>query len=419
MSKYLSPLLNNLKELNSKNEGYSISCFNKYYKIINFSPGPAQINKKILDEVKNEIFKNDSKYKYGVTPFEMSHRSPEFNNILDNVNDKLRLFMKIPKDFVIIWTQGGGHGQFSSIPLNMKRIFKNVIGGYYVTGTWSSRAYEESKKFIKSHNLNEIYYKNYKNPIEYNILPEKFIKNEIDYLYLCSNETVNGTEFKKNGISLPNRKQLGKTKLVVDMSSDFLMKEVDWSCIDVAFACTSKNMGLAGSNVLILRRELLNNYDENEKIPCILDWKLYHDSGSLYNTPSVFNLYLFEKILDCYFDEMKNITQMDNYNQAKAQYLYDYLDNSKLFKCSIVDIKSRSNINIPFIVGNGNPILRCQFLDYCYKHNVIGLRTKTPFNYEDLNLLEPLRISLYNGIELEDVKYLIKIMENFEKIVLE
>ena len=145
MSKYLSPLLNNLKELNSKNEGYSISCFNKYYKIINFSPGPAQINKKILDEVKNEIFNNDSKYKYGVTPFEMSHRSPEFNNILDNVNDKLRLFMKIPKDFVIIWTQGGGHGQFSSIPLNMKRIFKNVIGGS-ISAYRAGRRVEQFKK---------------------------------------------------------------------------------------------------------------------------------------------------------------------------------------------------------------------------------------------------------------------------------
>jgi phosphoserine aminotransferase len=402
---------------NVKNfDGYSILPSNNLYSLTNVSPGPATINPLVLKEISDELT-NDNICKYGYTSLEMSHRSPEFDTIITNVNKKIKSFMEIPDEFSIIWTQGGGHGQFSAIPLNMNHVFESVVGYYFVTGTWSSRAFKESQKFINSVNMTEGFYKNFKNNLEYNKLPTKIkVPKDASYLYICSNETVNGLEFKSNSIKYPTKKELGDTKLIVDMSSDFLMKKIDWSNIDMAFACTSKNMGAPGANVIIIKKKLLENmkYNLDKPIPCVLDWKLYADSNSLYNTPAVFNFYLLDKILDKYIDEMKNIEQMDNYNQAKGEYIYNFLDNSEDFTPCVKDISSRSNVNIPFIVGDGGDEIRSNFLEHCYNHNLVGLRTKTPFSYDSMGLIEPLRISLYNGIKIEDVKRIIEIMEVFK-----
>lgn len=415
--KIYMPIVKNIgAKLNPYFNGYSISQNNNLYSLTNVSPGPAKINPITIEKICNEISNKNkiNKYVYGNTPLEMSHRSPEFNIILENLNKKIKNLMEIPDDFTIIWTQAGGHGQFSSIPLNMNRIFHDTFGCYAVTGTWSSRAYEEAKKFIRTKNITEDYYKNINNTLEYNDMPlELNIPKDADYLYICSNETVNGIEFKNDGISYPDREKLGKTKLVVDMSSDFLMKKINWKNIDVAFACTSKNMGVAGANILIIKKNLLNKIDKNKNIPCVLDWKAYEETNSLYNTPAVFNLYLLDHILDDYIEKMENIENVEIYNKKKAQILYDFLDNNANFYCCVKDKKLRSNVNIPFIVGNGNSEIRNKFLDYCYKHNVVGLRTQTPFSYESLGIVEPLRISLYNGITIEDVKYIVSLMKEF------
>lgn len=413
--KYFSSIKKNFYKGKTLFDGYSISPNNTSYLLSNFSPGPATINPLVIKDVSKDL--NGELIKYGSTPLEISHRSPEFSKILENVNTKIKSFMEIPDEFTIIWTQAGGHGQFSAVPLNMNRVFKDVIGYYLVTGTWSSRAHNESIKFIKSHNLNKSFYETNKNILEYNKLPENLdIPEDADYLYICSNETVNGTEFKESGIKYPTREKLKKTKLVVDMSSDFMMKKINWKNIDVAFACTSKNMGVAGANVVIIRKDLINCTKENKDvpIPCVLDWKLYSDSNSLYNTPAVFNMYLLNKVLDNYIDEMKTIENMEKYNELKAKLFYSFLDDNDIFTPCVTDKKSRSNINIPFIVGDGKEEIKSQFLEHCYNHNVVGLRTKTPFSYESMGLIEPLRISLYNGIKLEDVERIIQVMKAFQ-----
>ena len=154
----------------------------------------------------------------------------------------------------------------------------------------------------------------------------------------------------------------------------------------------------------------------NNNIPCTLDWNLYYESNSLYNTPSIFNIYLINHILDYYIDN-GGIKEMENISRQKAKLIYDLLDNSEIYKPFISNTKIRSNINIPFIVCNGNKDMMSKFLDYCNKNNVVGLRTKTPFKYEELNMNEPLRISLYNGITIEDTKNLVNVMESFERIL--
>ena len=411
MSKYLRRFINHIDDLTGI-KGYSLRANNKDYKVINVSPGPAQINSKIINKIQNDLSNN---YSYGVTPLEMSHRSPEFLQILDNVNNKLRKFLKIPENFDILWTQGGGHGQFSAIPLNMKNI-PNMKGNYLVTGTWSGRAFNESKKFIDTSNSLE----NNKEVLSLtlNDIPEKIDLKKKGYYYLCSNETVNGTEFREDGIPYPSRNQLNGSKLFVDMSSDLCTKVVKWNKIDMAFACTSKNLGIAGANVTIIRKDLLEHikkFDKND-IPGILDWNIYKNTNSLYNTPAIFNIYIIEKILDYYIDDLWGIENIETLSKTKAECVYNLMDDSLLYKPLVTNKKVRSNINIPFIIESEE--IRDKFLEYTFMNNIVGFRTKTPFVYGDYKLIEPLRISLYNGISVKDTLHLVEVMKNFEQIYL-
>lgn len=401
-------------------EGYNLLCCQKKYKIVNCSPGPTQIPHEVLDNMKEDMFVAEPEYSYGITPLEISHRSPEFNEIMQNVNKKLRTYMKIPKEFTILWTRGGGHGQFAAIPLNLQNI-PDVKGNYVVTGSWSSRAYQESTKFVRSRSSTEEYFNGFI-PLQYNTIPRKFEVDKDDtYLYLCSNETINGTEFREDGIPYPTREERENNLLVVDMSSDFGMKEIDWRKIDVAFACTSKNFGVSGANITIIRKNVLekikdiNSYANN--IPGVLDWNLYEATDSLYNTPAIFNIYLIEKLLD-YYVNSGGITTIEKQSKEKARLVYDILDSSELFHAVISDDEIRSNINIPFLIGDGSDSIRSKFLVFCYQHNIIGLRTKTPFKYSAFQMKEPLRISLYNGISIDDVSHICNVMKKFEELAL-
>tara|TARA_Y100000991_G_C21908494_1_gene321212 strand:- start:604 stop:1020 length:417 start_codon:yes stop_codon:yes gene_type:complete len=137
------------------------------------------------------------------------------------------------------------------------------------------------------------------------------------------------------------------------MSSDFLMKEINWSVVDVAFACTSKNMGIPGANILIIRNSVLSEINGDD-VPCILDWNLYNNANSLYNTPAVFNIYLLDKILDDYVSKMIKIENIHKASIEKSELFYNFLDNNVMFSPIIVDKTCRSIVNIPFIIGDGN-----------------------------------------------------------------
>lgn len=403
-----------VKDLNTKYDGYALNAFYKNKNVLNFSPGPTQLPNNVINEIKSDIFLDNSIYTYGATPLEISHRSPEFSKILTNVNNDMKKFLKIPDDFSILWTQGGGHGQFSAVPLNFNNMNNNKKCNYVVTGTWSDRSFKESKKFSNSYNSYNHLQKNIL-PLKLDNIEEYPIINENDkYVYICSNETVNGIEFRNDGIPYPCREQLKDSKLVVDMSSDMGMKNINWKDVDVAFCCTSKNFGVAGANISIVRNNILEmTKNVNNKIPCTLDWNLYKCSNSLYNTPAIFNIYIIEKILK-YYLSIGGIDEIEKQSKEKSKLVYNMLDNSKLFHPIVLNKKIRSNINIPFIIGDGSSELRSMFLDFCYKNNIVGLRTQTPFNYSDFNMIEPLRISLYNGISVEDTKELVNIMNIFE-----
>ena len=341
----------------------TLSKYNKFKPLINFSPGPAQIHPNIL--------KNIIKKKYSVHPLEMNHRCIEFELLLKRVNKNMRTFMKIPNDFSIMWTQGGAHAQFSAVPYNLCEDI-NDKAKYLVNGHWSKRAFNEASHIIQPQNSLKI--------------------NEDDiYLYMCSNETMNGIEIKH----YPNRTILGNTKLVLDMSSDFGMKQVPWKNVDVVFASCSKNFGCSGSTITIIRK----NISKNRIMPSILNWNMY--KNSIYNTPNVHHIHILDIVLKYYLNE--TIEKIEQQTNIKSKMVYDFLDNSKVFSPKIKDIVLRSNINIPFTLEKEE-----EFLKYCYRNNIVGLKTENPFN-EKL-----LRISLYNGITIENVNTLIKTMQQYE-----
>lgn len=399
-----------INSLNERFSGYSLKSFHPKESIINFSPGPAQFPKVVLDQIKEDLTKSC----HVITPLEISHRSPEFAIILSSVNENMKRFMRIPNDFTILWTHGGGHGQFSAVPLNLTYLINNnKRANYIVSGTWSQRAYNEACKIINAYDsLN-----NEDPSIKHNSLSaDRVVVTDDDaYVYYCSNETVNGTEFKKDGIPYPCRDTLKTAKSIIDMSSDFTMKNIDWTRVDVAFACTSKNLGLSGSTVTIIRTELLETikYDKTNYIPSVLDWNLYYNTNSLYNTPAVYNIYIVDKILN-YYIEKGGIDVLEEESKFKSSMMYKFLDESSLYSCLVSDKISRSNINIPFFVGDGNSKLRSKFLHFCYMNNIVGLRTKTPFRYSDYNMIEPLRVNLYNGVSIEETKKLVNVMKQFE-----
>tara|TARA_Y100000992_G_scaffold166378_1_gene111793 strand:- start:396 stop:1583 length:1188 start_codon:yes stop_codon:yes gene_type:complete len=388
------------------NIGYSLTSYIKNKATINVSPGPTQIPRKVLEKLNLDLSEKTNNWEFGVTPLEISHRSPEFLDILNNLNASIRSFMKIPDDFSILWTQGGGHGQFSAVPLNM--IGNNLKKAtYIVTGTWSERAAKEASKYL---NINTISINN-NNAITYTDLPyNELINTDDDYLYLCSNETVNGLEYIEKRNPIPNKDHLKNTKTVIDMSSDFLTKSVNWKNIDVAFACSSKNMGTAGSTITIVKKDLLNNNNNNDyPIPSILDWKLYDETDSLYNTPNIFNMYLMNELINYYVNEYNNIDQLELINKTKSNIIYETLEKSNEFSLLVNNKHYQSRMNIPFFVNNMN-----KFLEYSYINNIVGLRTKTPFDYKEFNMNEPLRISLYNGITLEDTVLLSNILQKYK-----
>lgn len=390
----------NTKILNNY-EGYHLTPYNKSKKIKNFSPGPTNIPSKVFTEIGDEIF-DHSKWTQGVSPLEISHRSPEFLRIKNSCEALIKQLLLVPRNYSVLWTHGGGNGQFSSVPLNM--IKKGKPAGYYVNGLWSHKSSLEAEKFGEVENIN----------ITNDDDDWSLIEKDFSYLYFCSNETVEGVEFREDSFKLPKKNKYN-TPVVVDMSSDLFSKSLDWSKIDVAFACAPKNFGIPGSAIVIINNELFDNYEDNnnEVIPSLLDWRILKSSDSFFNTLPVFNIYITEKILK-YYKKIGGVKKMEKKSKEKAELFYDFLnENQDFYKPVVEDDLKKSRMNVPFTVGDKSKELTIAFLKEAYKNNIVGLRTKTPF--QNLSEIEPLRASFYNGVSVTDVKYLISFMKKFKK----
>ncbi|MDR1640776.1 MAG: 3-phosphoserine/phosphohydroxythreonine transaminase, partial [Clostridiales bacterium] len=300
-------------------------------RVYNFSPGPAALPLPVLEKAGKEMTEyGDS----GMSVLEISHRSKAFLGIIQEAEKNIRGLLAIPDNYKVLFLQGGASTQFAMVPLN---LFKNRKADYIKTGQWAKKAIEQAKKYgeinVVASSEAEIYSR----------IPEidkSKYSPDADYVHFTINNTIYGTRFTE----LPDT---DKT-LVTDMSSSILSEPVDVSKFGLIYAGAQKNMGPAGLCVVIIREDLIGS--AVPETPIMLNYQTHASEGSLYNTPPTYSIYIANLVFE-WLKEQGGVSGIYEVNKEKAALLYDYLDNSSLFKGTVVK-KDRSLMNIPFVTGS-------------------------------------------------------------------
>ncbi|MDU5260823.1 MAG: 3-phosphoserine/phosphohydroxythreonine transaminase [Clostridium celatum] len=354
-------------------------------RVYNFAAGPAMLPEEVLKEAAAEMLDYNGT---GMSVMEMSHRSKIFEEIIQEAEQDLRDLMNIPDNYKVLFIQGGGSTQFAMVPMN---LMKNRVADYIITGQWAKKAAAEAKRYGK---INEVASSADKT---FSYIPDVSkikVSDDADYVYICHNNTIYGTTYHK----LPDIK--GKI-LVADMSSDILSQPIDVTKYGLIFAGVQKNIGPAGTVVVIIREDLITD-DVLEDTPTMLRYKIHADNKSLYNTPPAYGIYICGKVFK-YLKKLGGLEAMKKRNEEKAKILYDYIDSSELFKGTVVK-EDRSLMNVPFITGDKD--LDAKFVKEAKAagiENIKGHRT-----------VGGMRASIYNAMPIEGVKYLVEFMKKFE-----
>ena len=354
-------------------------------RVYNFSAGPAVLPEEVLQEAADEMLDYRGT---GMSVMEMSHRSKAYDTIIKDAEADLRELMNIPDNYKVLFLQGGASQQFAMIPMN---LMKNRVADYIVTGQWAKKAYQEASLYGKANKIASSEDKTFSYIPDCSDLP---ISEDADYVYICENNTIYGTKFK----TLPNTK--GKP-LVADVSSCFLSEPVDVTKYGVIYGGVQKNIGPAGVVIVIIREDLITE-DVLPGTPTMLRYKIHADADSLYNTPPAYGIYICGKVFK-WLKKMGGLEAMKERNEKKAKILYDYLDESKLFK-GTVRKEDRSLMNVPFITGNEE--LDAKFVKEAKEagfENLKGHRT-----------VGGMRASIYNAMPIEGVEKLVEFMKKFE-----
>ena len=358
----------------------------KYGRTYNFSAGPAMMPEPVLEEIAAEMMNYRGS---GMCVMEMSHRSKVFQQIRDEAEADLRKLMGIPDNYKVLFVQGGGTVQFAMVPIN---LMKNGVACYVETGAWSKKAIAEAKKYgevkIVASSKDE----------NFSYIPDCSdldIPEDADYVYICENETINGTTY----FNLPNTK--GKV-LVSDQSSMFLSRPCDVSKYGLIWAGVQKNVGPAGMAVVIIREDLIRE-DLDPKTPVYMSYKTHADNDSMYNTPNCWAIYCCGKVFKYLLDN-GGLEAMAKRNEEKAAILYDFLDQSKLFT-GAVRKEDRSLMNVPFVTPSKE-----QDADVVAASKAAGFD-----NLKGHKSVGGLRASIYNAMPKEGVEALVEFLKAYEK----
>ena len=371
---------NHEKRYEEKEEELSMS------RVYNFSAGPAVLPEEVLKEAAEEMLD----YKgCGMSVMEMSHRSKDFQDIIDEAEKDLRELMNIPDNYKVLFVQGGGHVQFAMVPMN---LMKNKVGDYIITGQWAKKAYTEAKLFGTANAVASSADRTFSYIPDCSDLP---IDENADYVYICLNNTIYGTVYHE----LPNPK--GKT-LVADISSCFLSEPIDVSKFGILWGGVQKNVGPAGVAIVIIREDLITE-DVLPGTPTMLRYKTYADNDSLFNTPPTYTIYMCGKVFK-WLKKMGGLEVMKERNEKKAKILYDFLDESRLFR-GTARKKDRSLMNVPFVTGD-------EELDALF---VKEAKAAGFVNLKGHRTVGGMRASIYNAMPIEGVEALVEFMREFEK----
>ena len=358
----------------------------KYGRTFNFSAGPAMMPEPVLEEIRDEMMNYRGS---GMCVMEMSHRSKVFQQIADEAQADLRKLMNIPDNYKVLFIQGGGTLQFAMVAMN---LMKNGKACYVETGAWSKKAIAEAKKYGEVQVVASSADKNFSYIPDCSDLD---IPEDADYVYICENETINGTTWNK----LPNTK--GHI-LVSDQSSMFLSRPCNVADYGLIWAGVQKNVGPAGMAVVIIREDLLRE-DLPEFVPTYLSYKTHADADSLYNTPNCWAIYCCGKVFK-YLLKNGGLEAMAKRNEEKAAILYDFLDGSKFFTGAVVK-EDRSLMNVPFVSPSKEQ-----------DAEVVAATKAAGFdNLKGHKSVGGLRASIYNAMPKEGVEALVDFLKKYEE----
>lgn len=355
-------------------------------RVYNFSAGPSMLPLEVLEKAQQTLPDyNDS----GMSVMELSHRSGLFTDIITEAEKLVRELMNIPDNYKVLFIQGGASQQFAMVPMNL--LVKSGKADFVNTGSWSKKAIKEAKKFGEVRVIASSEDENFTHIPK---IEKSMIDPEADYVHITTNNTIEGTAFRE----FPDT---GDVPLVADMSSNILSEEMDISKFGLIYAGAQKNIGPAGLTLVIIREDLIGNAPDTA--PTMLDYKTHSESGSLYNTPPTFAIYMAKLVFE-WLKEHGGIKAMQKVNEEKANLLYDYIEQSD-FYASPVKKDSRSLMNIPFVIPNHD--LDAKFVK---EAQAKGLET-----LKGHRSVGGMRASIYNAMPVEGVQALVDFMKEFEK----
>ena len=358
-------------------------------RVYNFSAGPAVLPEEVLNEAAAEMLDYNGS---GMSVMEMSHRSKWFQDIIDQAEADIRSLMAIPDNYKVLFLQGGASQQFSAVPMNLCGLpDASRKADYIITGQWAKKACQEAARFVDAQAIASSADETFSYIPDCSDLP---VREDADYVYICENNTIYGTVYHE----LPNTK--GKS-LVSDVSSMFLSQPHDVEKYGVIYGGVQKNVGPAGLVISVIREDLIPE-GAVDGCPTMLNWRTQADAGSMYNTPNCWAIYVCGKVFKWLLNK-GGLAEMAKLNQAKAKVLYDFLDESDLFK-GTVRAEDRSLMNVPFVTGD--PELDAQFVK---ESQAAGLE-----NLKGHRSVGGMRASIYNAMPIEGVETLVAFMKDFE-----
>ncbi|MFV0606827.1 MAG: 3-phosphoserine/phosphohydroxythreonine transaminase [Niabella sp.] len=354
-------------------------------RVYNFSAGPSALPEAVLKKAQSELLCYGSS---GMSVMEMSHRSKDYMAIIEAAEENLRQLMNIPSNYKVLFLQGGASMQFAMVPLNLMN--KNKKADYVNTGVWSKKAIKEAARYGT---VNVIASSEDKTFSYIPKLDAATFTKDADYFHITSNNTIYGTRYT----TLP---ETGDVPLVCDMSSDILSKPYDVPKFGLIYAGAQKNLGPAGVAIVIIREDLAGN--AMDFTPTMLNYQTHIENGSMFNTPPTYGIYLCKLVLD-WLKEQGGVTAIEEVNNQKAALLYDYLDNSKLFKAT-VNPTDRSIMNVPFVAGTSE--MDDKFIKEATASGLVQLKGHRSVG--------GMRASIYNAMPLSGVQKLVDFMKKFE-----
>jgi len=355
-------------------------------RVYNFSAGPSMLPVEVLEKAQKEMVEYG---KSGMSVMEMSHRSKDYEDIINGCEALVRELMHVPDNYKVLFLQGGGSSQFAMIPMNLGN--KNKKCDIVITGQWAKKAAQEAERYIT---VNKIASSADKTFSYIPKLDKSTFSKDADYFYICLNNTIYGTKWNE----LPDT---GDVPLVADISSMVMSEEIDVTKFGLLFAGAQKNLGPAGVTLVIVREDLLG--DVMDICPTMFNYQIHVDNGSMYNTPPTYGIYIMKLVME-WIKDNGGVSGVQKINEAKAKILYDFLDSSEMFRGTVVK-EDRSLMNVPFITDSEE--LNAKFIKEAKEAGFVNLKGHRSVG--------GMRASIYNAMPTEGVEKLVAFMKKFEE----